>query len=119
MSGVLWVEINHCCDQEMMIQSHWKPLLFEIEFSPDFELNDLASSCIINPNRNVGEGGHWTEKKIRSLILTMLPLYSECLSAIYSQRTFGRWPDSWKLKNINFVVCKMSIRSTSQICAGD
>lgn len=66
MSGVLWVETNHSWDEEMMIQINpiGSPNYLKRNITPDFELNDLASSYIINSNRDVGEGGHWTGKRL-------------------------------------------------------
>lgn len=102
----------------MIIQANRVRSLYWLKsnLSEDFELNDLASSCIINAHRKVRR--HWMgqKKKIINLILNVLLHYIECLSTMYVQLTFGKWPDSWKLKNMNSGVYKMStVISTSRV----
>lgn len=102
----------------MIIQANRVRSLYWLKsnLSEDFELNDLASSCIINAHRKVRR--HWMgqKKKIINLILNVLLHYIECLSTMYVQLTFGKWPDSWKLKYMNSGVYKMStVISTSRV----
>lgn len=66
---MLWEDINHCSDQEMIIQVNPAKSLYclKLNLTEDFELNDLASSCIKTPIGNLGEDTAWYRKKYYKL----------------------------------------------------
>lgn len=71
---------------------------------------------LLTPIGKLEDTGWDRKKKIINLILNVLLHYIECLSTMYVQLTFGKWPHSWKLKNMNSGVYKMStIISTSRV----